>query len=60
MKMNGLLMERKAVIRAPKGWADDGDTIHNAPETELAPDEPVGDGIDALSEKDDTDTKPQA
>ncbi|WP_087845868.1 ATP-dependent zinc metalloprotease FtsH [Photobacterium malacitanum] len=53
------LMERKAVIRAPKGWADDGDTIHNAPETELAPDEPVGDGIDALSEKDDTDTKPQ-
>ena len=54
------LMERKAVIRAPKGWADDGDTIHNAPETELAPDEPVGDGIDALSEKDDTDTKPQA
>ncbi len=54
------LMERKAVIRPPKGWSDDGDTLRNAPETELAPDEPVGDGIDALSEKDDTDSKPQA
>ncbi|MBY3788150.1 ATP-dependent zinc metalloprotease FtsH [Photobacterium carnosum] len=54
------LMERKAVIRSPKGWIDDGDTLRNAPETEIAPDEPIGDGIDALSEKDDTDSKPQA
>ena len=54
------LMERKSVIRPPKGWTDNGDTLRNAPETELAPDEPVGDGIDALSEKDDTDSKPQA
>ncbi len=54
------LMERKSEIRPPKGWIDDGDTLRNAPETELAPDEPVGDGIDALSEKDDTDSKPQA
>ncbi|WP_279145422.1 ATP-dependent zinc metalloprotease FtsH [Photobacterium carnosum] len=54
------LMERKAVIRSPKGWIDDGDTLRNAPETEIAPDEPIGDGIDALSEKDDIDSKPQA
>ena len=54
------LMERKAVIRPPKGWSDEGDTLRNAPETEIAPDEPIGDGIDALSEKDDTDSKPQA
>ncbi|KJG37206.1 ATP-dependent metalloprotease [Photobacterium angustum] len=58
------LMERKAEIRAPKGWADDEDTMKpsskEAPETELAPDEPIGDGIDALTKEDDTDTKPQA
>lgn len=54
------LMERKSEIRPPKGWVDDGETLRNAPETELAPDEPVGDGIDALSEKDDADSKPQA
>ncbi|KJG25079.1 ATP-dependent metalloprotease [Photobacterium iliopiscarium] len=54
------LMERKAVIRPPKGWSDEGDTLRNAPETEIAPDEPIGDGIDALSEQDDTDSKPQA
>ena len=54
------LMERKAVIRPPKGWTDEGDTLRNAPETEIAPDEPIGDGIDALSEQDDTDSKPQA
>ncbi len=58
------LMERKAEIRAPKGWADEDDTIKSsakeAPETEIAPEEPIGDGIDALTKEDDTDTKPQA
>ncbi len=58
------LMERKSEIRAPKGWADEGDTIKSstkeAPETEIAPEEPIGDGIDALTKEDDTDTKPQA
>ncbi|WP_305818868.1 ATP-dependent zinc metalloprotease FtsH [Photobacterium leiognathi] len=58
------LMERKSEIRAPKGWADEGDTIKSsakeAPETEVAPEEPIGDGIDALTKEDDTDTKPQA
>ncbi|PSV25978.1 MULTISPECIES: ATP-dependent zinc metalloprotease FtsH [unclassified Photobacterium] len=58
------LMERKAEIRAPKGWSDNDDTMKpsgkEAPETELAPDEPIGDGIDALTKEDDTDTKPQA
>ncbi|WP_318456320.1 ATP-dependent zinc metalloprotease FtsH [Photobacterium leiognathi] len=58
------LMERKSEIRAPKGWADEGGTIKSsakeAPETEIAPEEPVGDGIDALTKEDDTDTKPQA
>ncbi|WP_318445370.1 ATP-dependent zinc metalloprotease FtsH [Photobacterium leiognathi] len=58
------LMERKSEIRAPKGWSDEGDTIKSsakeAPETEIAPEEPIGDGIDALTKEDDTDTKPQA
>ncbi|WP_318423401.1 ATP-dependent zinc metalloprotease FtsH [Photobacterium leiognathi] len=58
------LMERKSEIRAPKGWADEGDTIKSsekeAPETEIEPEEPIGDGIDALTKEDDTDTKPQA
>ncbi|WP_318493858.1 ATP-dependent zinc metalloprotease FtsH [Photobacterium leiognathi] len=58
------LMERKSEIRAPKGWADEGDKIKSsakeAPETEIAPEEPIGDGIDALTKEDDTDTKPQA
>ncbi|WP_318463605.1 ATP-dependent zinc metalloprotease FtsH [Photobacterium leiognathi] len=58
------LMERKSEIRTPKGWADEGDTIKSsakeAPETEIAPEEPIGDGIDALTKEDDTDTKPQA
>ncbi|WP_318491530.1 ATP-dependent zinc metalloprotease FtsH [Photobacterium leiognathi] len=58
------LMERKSEIRAPKGWADEGDTIKSsakeATETEIAPEEPIGDGIDALTKEDDTDTKPQA
>jgi cell division protease FtsH len=57
------LMDRKAEIRTPKGWTDDDDTMKSstkeAPETELAPDESISDGIDTLTKEDDTDSKPQ-
>ncbi|BAX51994.1 TPA: ATP-dependent zinc metalloprotease FtsH [Photobacterium damselae] len=56
------LMERKAEIRAPKGWADEGDTMKQesvSEETTVAPEAPVNDDVNDASESD-TDTKPQA
>ncbi|ENP8455755.1 ATP-dependent zinc metalloprotease FtsH [Photobacterium damselae] len=56
------LMERKAEIRAPKGWADEGDTMKQesvSEETTVAPEVPVNDDVNDASESD-TDTKPQA
>ncbi|TLS79896.1 ATP-dependent zinc metalloprotease FtsH [Photobacterium damselae subsp. damselae] len=56
------LMERKAEIRAPKGWADKGDTMKQesvSEETTVAPEAPVNDDVNDASESD-TDTKPQA
>ncbi|HIF9341411.1 TPA: ATP-dependent zinc metalloprotease FtsH [Photobacterium damselae] len=57
------LMERKTEIRAPKGWADEGDTMKQesvSEETTVAPEAPVNnDDVNDASESD-TDTKPQA
>ncbi|HIF9076584.1 TPA: ATP-dependent zinc metalloprotease FtsH [Photobacterium damselae] len=56
------LMERKTEIRAPKGWADESDTMKQesvSEETTVAPEAPVNDDVNDASESD-TDTKPQA
>ncbi|UTV27261.1 ATP-dependent zinc metalloprotease FtsH [Photobacterium atrarenae] len=60
------LMERKAVIRAPKGWSDEGDTLNTDP-AEEAKDEPAeqepkaeSESVQAPATENKEDDKPQA